>query len=131
MRRARLVVIVVGILLPYLARIPGAPITGSSWFRWGPSRHRVHRCPSGAVPGGILLASFTFRHPSTLWFPAALGFGAVAIGHAFLDLSSSSTAALGLVAIPLLSLPLVLIGRLAVGQVVQLGGLRRNFRGTM
>jgi ACR3 family arsenite efflux pump ArsB len=114
MQRARLIVIVVGILLPYLARIPGAFIKGKSWFTSyfdGGIGGTAFICVLQALCwGSILLASLKYQHPSTIWFPAVFGFVGVAIAHACLNLSSSSTAAIGLVAIPLLSVPLVLIG---------------------
>lgn len=45
-----------------------------------------------------------------LWFLAVGGFAFPAFAHAFLDLASSSTAAIAIVFIPVLSLPLVVVG---------------------
>jgi hypothetical protein len=114
MKSARLLVVVIGILLPFLARIPGALIHGKSWFNaYFDSGLGGLAFISGLQAlcwGAVLLASLSYRKPSSIWFPGALGFGFAAIGHGTLDLESGSTAALGLIAIPILSLPVVLIG---------------------
>lgn len=114
MKIARLRIILIGILLPFLARIPGMLIHGKNWFT------SYFDGGLGGVAfisglqmlcwGSILLATLSYKQTKAVWFPAALGFGFAGLSHGFLDLSSGSTAALGLVAIPLLSLPVVLIG---------------------
>lgn len=114
MKTARLLIIVVGVLLPFLARIPGALIEGKSWFT------SYFDGGFGGVAfiiglhvlcwGSILLATFSYKQTTAVWFPAVFGFAFAGLSHAFLNLNSSSTAALGLVAIPLLSVPVVLIG---------------------
>jgi hypothetical protein len=114
MKTARILIILIGILLPFIARIPGVFIKGKSWFTCyfdgGIGGVAFIAGLQSLCWGSILLSSFTYRQPSALWFPAALGFAFVALAHAFLDLNSSSTAAIGLAAIPVMSLPIILIG---------------------
>ena len=114
MRNARLLVIAIGILLPYLARVPGIFVKGTGWltsYLEGGLGALVFIAGLQAICwGSILAASLSYRHPASLWFPAVLGFGFVALAHGFLDLSSTSTAAVALVAIPFASLPLVFVG---------------------
>lgn len=117
MRVARIVVVVIGILLPYLARIPGALQHGSHWLTsyFGDPGHRL-----GAVLffgafnaiawGSVLLATMTYRSPHAVWFPAVLGFGFLAFVHSTYDLASDAQAAVGLVFIPIYSLPFILAG---------------------
>lgn len=114
MKTARILVIVIGVLLPYLSRIPGTFIKGAAWFTSylgsGIGAIIFFGVFNAICWGSILGASFSYRHPSSVCFPAILGFAALAAMHAFLDLASSSTAAIALVFIPIYSLPLVLIG---------------------
>lgn len=104
----------VGILLPYLARLPGVFVFGVDWFTAylgdGIGAVLFLEGLNGVCWGSILGASFTYRHARSVWFPAVLGFAFPAIAHACLDLSSDSTAAVAIVFIPLYSLPLVFLG---------------------
>jgi len=117
MKTARILIVLVGILLPYLARIPGALLNGSSWFTSylgsGLDALVLLGVCNALCWGAILAASFTYRHARSIWFPAVLGFGFLALAHGFLDLSSGSTAAISLIFIPIFSLPLVIVGWLA------------------
>jgi hypothetical protein len=114
MKTVRILIVVFGILLPYLSRIPGAFVKGSDWFTsyldGGIGGFIFFGIFEAICWGSILIASFSYRHPSSIWFPAVFGFAFPVVGNAFLDLSSSSTAAVALVFIPIYSLPLVVIG---------------------
>ena len=77
MKRARLLVVVIGILLPYLARIPGMFFKGSEWmtsYFESPLIVGVTLIPMVLCWGGILQATSGFRHASSVWFPAIFGF---------------------------------------------------------
>ena len=117
MKTARILIVVVGILLPYLARIPGTFTRGADWFTSylgdGIGAVIFFGAFNAICWGSILGASFSYRHSSSIWFPAVFGFAFPAVAHAFMDLSSSSTAAVALVFIPIYSLPLILVGWLA------------------
>ena len=114
MKTARVLIVVIGILLPFLSRIPGALIKGKSWFTCyfdgGLGGTAFISALQALCWGSILLATLSYKQTNAVWFPGAFGFAFVGLSHAFLNLSSSSTAAIGLVAIPLLSLPVVLVG---------------------
>jgi hypothetical protein len=116
-KTARILVVLIGILLPYLARIPGVFLHGANWFTSylgsGLDAFVLLGVCNALCWGAILAASFTYRHARSVWFPAVLGFGFLALSHAFLDLSSNSTAAISLIFIPIFSLPLVIVGWLA------------------
>jgi hypothetical protein len=106
-----------GILLPYVVRLPGVLIKGPIWFTsfWdvGFKGFVFFGAYNAIFWGSVLLAVSTFHQLRSAWFPVILGFAFPAIAYAFVDLTSSSTAALGLIFIPLYALPLVLIGWLA------------------
>jgi hypothetical protein len=114
MRRARIAVVVFGVLLPFAARIPGVAWKGTDWltsyFGTGLAAILLISAFNGICWGSILLCTFTYRNARAVWFPAVLGFGLPAIAHGCLDLSSDAQAAVALVFIPVFSLPLVLGG---------------------
>jgi hypothetical protein len=114
MKIARLLIIVIGILLPYLMRIPGMIGRGTGWFTsyLGDSFGAIifFGVFNAFCWGSIFISTFTYRHVRSVWFPVCFGFALPAVAHTFLDLSSSSMSAIALVFIPLYSLPLVFIG---------------------
>ena len=117
LKKARLLIAGVGILLPYLARIPGVLFEGPEWFTSflgsGPGALVFFGFFNAFCWASILLATSTYRHPDSAWFPVVFGFSMPAVAYSFLDLASSSTAAVALAFIPLFSLPLVFAGWLA------------------
>ena len=132
MKTARILVVVIGMLLPYLARLPGMLFKGPVWFTSylgdDPGALVLLGVCNALCWGSILAASLTYRHARAVWFPAIAGFGFLALFHATLDLSSSSTAAIALIFIPIFSLPLVVAGWL-VGLWYDRRLSRRNPRG--
>lgn len=117
MTKARLAIAIFGIVLPYVSRLPGVFIRGPDWlwsyFGDGMGLTLLLGGFNAISWGAILAASYTYRNPHAAWFPAVLGFAFPAFAHAFLDLSSDAQAAIALVLIPILSLPLVFAGWLA------------------
>jgi hypothetical protein len=114
-KRARLLIVVFGIFVPYLARIPGVFFKGTEWltsfFGDPPIGAFLFFGAFNAVCwGSILFGSFSYKNPKSILFPAIFGFAFPAIAYACLDLSSSSTAAVALVFIPIYSFPLVFLG---------------------
>jgi len=114
MNGARLLVVVTGVALPYMARWPGVIIKGPEWFgqylQGGMGGMILLGFFNALCWGGVLLGSLCYRHPRSVWFPLALGFALPAYGHATVDLSADAQAAVALVFIPIYSLPLVLLG---------------------
>ncbi len=117
MKTARLLIVLIGILLPYLARTPGTLVKGPDWFTsylgGGFGGVMFFGIFNAFCWGSILAATFSYRHARSIWFPVFFGFAFPLWEHAFLDLSSDAQAAVALVFIPLYSLPLVFIGWLA------------------
>ncbi len=114
MGKVRWLVAAIGILLPYLARIPGAFLKGPRWITdllgAGPEAVLFLSAFHAICWGAILLAVCSFRRPTSAWFPAIFGFAVPAVAYASLDLRSSSTAAVAMVFVPIYSLPLLLLG---------------------
>lgn len=119
MIRARALVITTGVALPYLARLPGVLTRGPDWlwsyFSGGIGALLFFGGLNAICWGTVLAASFSFRNPRAVWFPAVFGFSLPVYFHSSVDLSSDPQAAIALVQIPLLSLPLVFLGWLVGG----------------
>ena len=116
MAAARIAVALVGIALPYLARIPGTAARGPEWltsyFGSGLGAF-VFLAGFNAINwGAILLGTLVLRSIPAVAVAAAVGFALPAYGHATLDLASDAQAAVGLILIPIGSLPLVALGSL-------------------
>jgi hypothetical protein len=103
----------IGVLLPYLARIPGAWVRGPGWFTsylpnwWGVLFFGAF---NAVAWGSLLGASFLLQKPPSLLLPAALGFGFLAFAHGVVDLGADAQAAIALVFIPIYAVPLIGIG---------------------
>ena len=114
MRNVRIVIVVIGILLPYLARLPGIPTHGAQWlvsyFGTGIGAVLFVGVFNAINWGAIAIATRSYDHPRSAWFPVVLGFALPVWAHSMLDLSSDAQAGIALVFIPIYSLPLVLAG---------------------
>lgn len=110
MRAARLAVVIIGIVLPYLARVPG----GTTWLRQytsgGVGALLLLEGFNAIAWGAILATTFLYRRPSSVIFPALFGFGYLAYMHATLDLGSDAQAGIALIFIPIYALLPVLVG---------------------
>lgn len=117
MGRARWMVVLVGILLPYLARLPH----GLEWLQQYTGLGLAGWLFLGALNaiawGAILLASLLYRRPLSLLVPAVLGFAFLAYAHHGLDLSADAQAGVALVFIPLYALVPIAVGAV-IGYVV-------------
>ncbi|MFN7139266.1 MAG: hypothetical protein ACK4UN_08005 [Limisphaerales bacterium] len=105
-------VAVVGILLPYLVRIP----RGAAWVQQytdvGLGGFLFFAAFNAIAWGSMVALSFLFRRVSLLLIPVLSGFGFLAWAHYSLDLGSDAQAALGLIFIPIYSLPFIAVGGL-------------------
>ncbi|MEO0514643.1 MAG: hypothetical protein AAF086_05035 [Planctomycetota bacterium] len=115
---ARVVVVLFGIMMPYLARLPGIPEHGVDWLVSYFGEPVVFGVLFFGVFnmlcwGSILGATFLFRSASTVWFPAVAGFGFCFWCHSQLDLASDAQAGIGIVVFPVVALLPILIGTLA------------------
>lgn len=110
MYKARLAVVLIGILLPYLARLPG----GMDWLDQYTGTGLAGALFLGALNalawGSLLAISFFYRKPLSLFVAALPAFLFLAWTHYSLDLSSDAQSALGIVMFPVYALLPVLIG---------------------
>jgi len=117
MIKTRVAIVVVGVLLPYAARLPGVLTRGPEWlwsyFGEGLGAVLLFGAFNAICWGAILAASYTYSNPHAVWFPAIPGFVFLAFMHVSLDLSADAQAAIALLLIPMFSLPLVFVGWMA------------------
>jgi hypothetical protein len=117
MRFARFAIIIVGILLPYAARLlPGSGGNVWSYVQDGVFGILLLQAFNVIAWGSIWACSVLYRHPAALLGPSILGFGYVGWGHYVLDFSADAQAAVGIAVIPLYALPYIAAG--AVGGYV-------------
>ena len=109
MRSRLLGVGLVGLVLPFLARLPGCVTQGSQWLRQylgsGLSAFLFLEAFNLIALGGALVAAFVVRQRGLWMLPVVAGYAYVAYGHGTLDLKSDAQAAIGLIFIPIYSLP--------------------------
>lgn len=110
MQKGRFIIIVLGILLPYLARLPG----GIDWLQqytdislWGWLFFGIF---NAIAWGAILAISFKYKRPLSLIAPCLLGFGFLAWAHYTVDLAADAQAAIALIFIPIFALLPIAIG---------------------
>lgn len=110
LRNARFIVVLVGILLPYAARLP----RGIEWLRQytdaSPGGWLFFAAFNAIAWGAILAISFMYRRPASLAAPCVLGFGFLAWAHATLDLRADAQSAIALVFIPIYALVPIALG---------------------
>jgi hypothetical protein len=126
MTRGRWLIIGVGVLLPYLARLPGSFVRGPSWIgQYFPAGDDfglitirgvmyfglttimglVYVGAFNAVAwGAILGTTFTFNDQRLAWLPALVGFSYLADAHARLDVAADPQNPIALIFIPLFAL---------------------------
>ena len=119
MRRARIAVLIMGVFLPYMARIPGIFVHGVDWLtQYFGGEGVMHAIGAflffgmfeAICWGSILAATLTYRHARAVWFPAVCGFVLPIYAHLSLDLAADAQEAVALIFIPIYSLPFVFVG---------------------
>lgn len=108
--KARLIVILLGVFVPYVSRIP----RGTEWLQQytdvGLTGWLFFGAFNAIAWGSILAASLKYQRPSSLLPPSILGFGFLAWAHYSLDLAADAQAAIALIFIPIIALGPILIG---------------------
>lgn len=117
MNKARLLVGLAGILLPYLARLPGGAAWLAQYTGVGPGAWLFLGGFNAIAWGAMVAISFLFRRPASLLAPALFGFGFLAWAYGSLDLRSDAQAALALVFIPIYALLPIVVGGV-IGYVI-------------
>jgi hypothetical protein len=117
MKNARIMVAIIGVTLPYLARLPG----GWEWVGQATKTGFLGFLFFGAFNaiawGSILCVSLFYRRVVSLVFPAALGLGYLAQAYYKLDFKTDVEPGLWLIFLPLYSLGYVVVGAF-IGLVV-------------
>lgn len=116
MKKGRITIVILGILLPYLARIPGSILHGKYWLvqyiSGGLAGFLILGGFNAICWGNILAFTFAYRRAYSIWFPVIVGFAYPIYGHYSLDIASDGQAAIALIVIPIRSVPLVILGGL-------------------
>lgn len=114
MKRVRQAIVVVGVLSPYLARIPGMFTEGVDWMlqyvQTGVTGFLFIAAFNAVAWGAVLLASLAYRHPSSVGYPAVLALASNLWLHGAVDLASDAQAAIALLVIPFMTLPFTATG---------------------
>jgi len=110
MTAARIAIAVCGILLPYLARVPGGMTWLSQYTDTGLGGFALLGAFNAIAWGSMLSLSKKFRRPVSLLFPCVPGFAFLAWAHHNVDLSADPQAAIAIVLIPLLALLPIALG---------------------
>jgi hypothetical protein len=113
----RIIVAIVGILLPYVVRIP----RGAAWVEQYTDVSLGGFLFIGAFNaiawGSIIALSFLYRRPALLLLPCVAGFAFLGWAHYTLDLASDAQAAIALDFIPVYALLPIALGG-AIGYVL-------------
>ncbi|MEO8748587.1 MAG: hypothetical protein ABI379_13180 [Rhodanobacter sp.] len=117
MHQARILVALVGIFVPYLARLPGGAAWLMQYLDMGLGGFVFLSICNSVTWGSILTLGNLYRRTVSLLFPAVIGLGFLAWSHGRLDLRSDPQASLGLMFIPIDALLPILLGS-AIGFAV-------------
>lgn len=121
----QLKIAMVGILLPYVVRLP----KGFEWLQQYTDNGFLGNMLLGvlnAIPWSLMAwASGAFRNRELALVPCVFGFGVLTWGHYTLDLTANANAPIGLVIIPLYAAVAVAVGT-GVGLAVDRIVMRRN-----
>lgn len=110
MRSARILVVLVGLVLPYAARVPQGAQWLEQYTQSGLGAWLFLGAFNAIAWGALLAVSLMYTRPSSLLAPSLLGFGFLAWAHYSLDLAADAQAAIALVFIPIYALGPILVG---------------------
>jgi len=110
MLATRILIAVVGILFPYLARLPGGTAWMGQYTSGGVAGFLLLGAFNTIAWGSMLALSFLFYRPASLLFPCLAGFAFLGWAHYSLDLAADAQAAIALVFIPVFALVPIAIG---------------------
>lgn len=110
MTTARIAIAIVGILLPYIARLPGGTAWVSQYSGNGVGAFILLGAFNAIAWGSMVALSFLYHRPASLLFPCVAGFAFLAWAHYNLDLAADAQAAVALVFIPVFALLPIAVG---------------------
>jgi hypothetical protein len=110
MTAARIAIAILGILFPYIARLPGGTAWVSQYTGNGVGAFMLLGAFNAVAWGSMIALSFLFRRPASLLFPCVAGFTFLAWAHYKLDLAADAQAAVALVFIPVFALLPIAVG---------------------
>ena len=106
----RILIVIVGIFLPYAARLPRGTEWVGQYTGTGLNGFLMLEAFNAIAWGSLLGLTFLLRRPTAMLAPCLLGFGFLAWSHATLDLTTDAQAGIGLVLIPIYALVPIAIG---------------------
>ncbi len=113
-RNLLLFCLLVAALTPFIARLPSVPFRGWEWFTdYIPGiGGLLFFSAFNLIPGGVLygLGKGSKKKPLAFWFALAAGVAFFLFAHGTINLRSSSTAAIGLVFIPIYGVGAIFVG---------------------
>ena len=114
MKTARWAVAIIGILLPYLSRLPGLASHGSWWLTsyFGDNIFGFvfFQAFNAITWVALLKLTSNYQHPRSLVIPAVLAYSVPLWLHSGVDLRADAQAAIALIIIPFYALPGAWIG---------------------
>ena len=110
MRNARIVVVVIGVLLPFAARLPGGLDWMGQYLQGGVGLLLFVSGFNAIAWGAIIVCSLAYKRPASLVLPALFGFAFLAWGHYQVDLRADAQASLALIFLPIYALLPIAIG---------------------
>lgn len=113
MGTARLLIAVVGAVLPFGARLLGGPEWVGQYTAGGATAILFISAMNAPTWLTLLGLTYVYRRPISLVTPCLMTFGFLAWFHSSLDLSADAQAAIGLVFVPIAAIPFVCVGALA------------------
>jgi hypothetical protein len=114
LKQVRWAIIILGILAPYLGRLPGIAEHGLQWltsyFGSGLLAVLYFGAFNAICWGAALLATTFYKHARSAWFPGLAAIISSAWMNSTVDLAADAQAALALIFIPFMTLPFTATG---------------------
>jgi len=110
MQKTRIYIFFIGIILPYMARLPGGVTWLQQYTDTSISGFLLLQLFNSITWGSILILSNFYKRSEVLLIPVMFGFGFSAISHYSIDLAADAQASLALIFIPIFSIVPVAIG---------------------
>ncbi len=104
MKIARMMIVLVGVFLPYVVRIPRGADFMAQYTDLDKDGHAWIFAFNAIAWGSLLAISFLYRHPASLLAPCGMGFFYLAWAHSTNDLAADALAGVAFIFIPIYAL---------------------------